>query len=244
MVFGMDVRLLGPIATSCGIGVSIFLWNLNQRRKGLSYRILWRHPLLNLKGVAREQLDIRFKGENVSTAQLLVVTLFNSGHLPINLSDYQPGLSIRLNPGANILDAHIIETMPADLEERLKEPNASLVEKIDQERVMLRPILLNEGDAFTVQMLVLNATGSITFAGHVNGVKRLVEWHENRILAKGLTQFGAFVMALAMLAVQPSDIVQLRIEPILPYLLTFLIGYVLLSAGLNWPSRSRQGNFI
>jgi len=239
----MDIRLLGPIATLCGIGVSIFLWNLNQRRKGISYRILWRHPLLNLKGVAREQLDIRFKGENVSTAQLLVVSIFNSGHLPINVSDYQPGLSIRLNPGATILDAHIIETMPADLEERLKDPNVSLVEKIDQERIMLRPILLNEGDAFTVQLLVLNASGGITLTGHVNGVKRLVEWRENRLLAKGLTQIGAFVMALAMLAVQPNDIVSLRLEPVLPYLLTFLIGYVLLSAGLNWPSKN-QGSFI
>jgi hypothetical protein len=243
MDFQMDIRLLGPMATLCGIGVSIFLWNLNQRRKSISYRILWRHPLLNLKGVAREQLDIRFKGENVSTAQLLIVSVFNSGHLPVNLGDYQPGLSIRLNPGATILDAHIIETMPADLEERLKDPGASLVEKIDQERVMIRPVLLNEGDAFTVQLLVLNATEGITLTGHVNGVKRIVEWRENRILAKSLTQFGAFVMALAMLAVQPSDLLSLRMEPVLPYLLTFLIGYVLLSAGLNWPSKN-QGSIV
>jgi hypothetical protein len=238
----MDIRLLGPIATVTGICVSILLWNLNQRRKGISYHILWRHPLLNLKGVARDQLDIRFKGINVSNAQLLVVTIFNNGHLPIQVSDYQPHLSIRLNPGAKILDAHIIETMPADLEERLGNRSASLVDEIDNERILLKPILLNEGDEFTVQMLVLDATEQISITGHVNGVKRVVEWRDNRIIAKVFTQGGAFVMAFAMLAVEPADPISLHLEPILPCLLAFIIGYVILSAGQNWPAK-KQGSF-
>ena len=238
-----DVRLLGPLMTTIGICISILLWNLNQRRKSLSYTILWRHPLLNFKGVARDQLDIRFRGENVSSSQLVVIRMFNSGHLPINLSDYQTDLSIKLNPGAQILDAHVIETMPADLEERFKDPEKTLVERLDAEKIVIRPILLNAGDSFTIQVLASNLIGNISIAGHVQGISRVDVWRENRVFPTVLTHFGAIVMAVAMLGVRPSDLVSLQFEHVLPWMLGFLLGYVFLSAGISWPRKS-EGSFV
>src|ERR1700722_1930723 len=99
----IDIRLLAPIATCCGIVVSILLWYLNQHRKALSYIILQSHPVLNLKGAARNQLDIRFSGHSISDSYLIVVRIFNRGHLPVNVNDYQTTMSLALNPGADIL---------------------------------------------------------------------------------------------------------------------------------------------
>jgi hypothetical protein len=236
----MDIRLLAPTLTFIGICVSIILWNLNQKRKALSFAILWNRPLLNLKGVAREQMDIFFKGKQVSEADLIVVRVFNSGHLPINTGDYQTALALELEPGATILDATVIETLPANLEERLKikSDESPLIESIEESKIFLRPILLNEGDSFTLQMLVLNAYGKIKVTGHVLGVRNVNAYKSSRLVPITLTQIGVFVMGFAMLTVEPKDIMALAFEHVLPFILLFLLGYVLLSAGIYWPRKN------
>ena len=236
----MDIKLLAPALTFIGICVSIILWNLNQKRKALSFAILWNRPLLNLKGVTREQMDIFFKGKQVSEADLIVVRVFNSGHLPINTGDYQTALALELEPGATILDANVIETLPANLEERLKikSDESPLIEAIEESKILLRPILLNAGDSFTLQMLVLNAYGKVKVTGHVLGVHSVSAYKSSRLVPITLTQIGVLVMAFAMLAVEPKDIIALAFEHVLPFILLFLLGYVLLSAGIYWPRKN------
>ncbi len=259
----MDIRLIAPTMTFIGICVSIFLWRLNQRKKELSYSILWRRPLLNLKGIAREQMDILFKGRKVSDADLLVIRIFNSGHLPINTSDYQTNLAIELEPGASIIDVNVIETVPANLEERIKikteastetkqssnettaastttsapVPNSPLIEAIAPSRIAMHPILLNDGDSMTIQMLVLNAHGRVGVTGHVNGIANVRAWKESRVIPALLTQIGVLIMASATLFVDPDDLVALALDHVLPYMLAFLLGYVCFSAGLYWPRK-------
>jgi hypothetical protein len=238
----MDIKLLAPMTTFIGICVSVFLWHMNQKRKALSYAILWRRPLLNLKGIAREHMDILFRGQKVSESELIVIRIFNSGHLPINTGDYQTNLAIELEPGASIIDVNIIETVPANLEERLKvkSEGSPLIEAVEPARILLRQVLLNDGDSLTVQLLVLNSHGRVTVSGHVQGIRSVKPWKESRLLPTLLTQVGALVMAFAMLGVQPSDIVSLAFTHLLPFFLTFLLGYVCLSAGLYWPRKTQS----
>lgn len=130
----IDTRLLAPIATCLAIVVTVYLWYLNHK-KALSYQILRRSPLLNLKGAACNELDVRFEGHSVMDAYLIVVNIFNSGHVAVNTNDYESSLSITLNPGADILAACIIETMPASLEERIQntpDKQASLIKLIEK----------------------------------------------------------------------------------------------------------------
>jgi hypothetical protein len=238
----IDIRLLAPIATCLAIAVSIVLWFLNQHKKELAYMILERHPVLNLKGAARNQLDIRFDGHSILDSYLIVVRIFNRGHLPINVSDYQTAMFVGLNPGAEILAASVIETIPADLEERIKAktPSAALIEKIVQERIFLTPILLNEGDSITVQLLARNTVGAVDVHGHIQGIKRIICWREKRIWTKVLTYSGAMIMTFAMLGVEPQDIVELSLEHILPWILIFFIGLTLLTAGIYWPKSAES----
>lgn len=241
----MDIRLWAPIATTIAMCVSSFLWYLNWRKKALSYSILQCHPVLNLKGAARDKLDIRFAGHSISDAYLVIIRIFNSGHLPINSGDYQTVLSVLFNPGTSILAASVIETSPADLEERIKQSDSgkSLIERVEGERISLVPVLLNQGDSMTLQVLVQNTTGDLKIHGHMQGINSINLWRENRVIPKTLTHIGALVMAFAMLAVEPSDIVACRFEHVLPWLLIFLLGYVLLNGGLYWPRSVEPAGF-
>lgn len=233
----IDVRLLAPIATCLAIVVSVYLWRLSNR-KVLSYNILRRSPFLNLKGAARDELDVHYGGHSLIDAYLIVIRIFNSGHQPINPNDYQSNLSIQLNPGAEILAASVIDTEPVDLKDRIKNmPNGqkSLILQRETDRILLAPILLNSSDFMTVQILALNAVGEIRVKGHVHGIKAIRIWKEQRLWPKLLIQMGALVMAFAMLGVQPADILQCRFQHVLPWILIFLVGFVFLQAGLYWP---------
>ena len=88
----IDVRLLAPLATACGIMVTVVLFILNQRRKQLSYRILWQDILARAKPDVVARLLARFDGKASTDLGLLVVEVMNSGHLPISPSDFQSRL--------------------------------------------------------------------------------------------------------------------------------------------------------
>src|SRR4030095_8429547 len=170
----MDIPsyVYAPTATLFGVSVSVCLWILNQRRKELSYRVLRGDALVNVKGEAKRRGEVRFDGRPVEDAHLVVVRVANSGHLPINPGDYQGKLAICVNPGSSILMADVIETVPGDLDERLPQQNGqrSLIERVQKDRLILQPVLLNEDDSLSVQMLVKNYAGKVTVSGHVQGV--------------------------------------------------------------------------
>jgi hypothetical protein len=228
-----------PAATLFGVSVSVCLWIMNQRRKELSYQVLRGDELVNVKGEAKRRVEVRFDGKPVEDAHLVVVCITNTGHLPINPGDYQGKLAICVNPGSSILMADVIETVPGDLDERLPEQNGhkSLIEKIHKERLILQPVLLNEENSLSVQMLVKNYAGKVTVSGHVQGVRAIRQVSERSILPGILTQLGAITMAAAMLFCGPDALLHLQVEAMVPYFLLFLIGYVLLCAGTYLPRK-------
>ena len=164
----IDPRLWAPLATSVGILISICLWYLNQHRKALSFIILEQHPVLNLKGAARKQLDINFGGINIADSYLIVIRIFNRGKLSVNPNDYQSAMYVGLHPGSEILTASVIETNPPDLEERTNKAN--VIDKIEGNRLFLKPVLLNEKDSITLQLLARNTSGAVHIHGHIQGV--------------------------------------------------------------------------
>jgi hypothetical protein len=233
----MDIRLLAPTATCVAILVTVYLWRLTHKKQ-LSYSLGRHDPLLNLKGLARNDLDISFGGHSAIDAFLVTVRIFNSGHIPINPADYQTPVSLLFNPGTQLLTVSIIETGPVDLEDRIKERDGkkqSLLQKVEDERILLAPVLLNAGDSITIQILARNVTDKVKVTGHIYGVKKILIWKESRLLQKLFIQLGALIMAFAMLGVQPADLVQFRFDYILPWILTFLVGFVFLQAGIFWP---------
>lgn len=233
-----DVRLLAPIATVCAILVSILLWRLNQKNKSLSYEVLWRAPLLNVRGAARKKLEVFYEGKPVGEAELIILRIWNSGHIPVNAGEFLSPLSVKFNPTAEVIATGVTETMPGDLEERLK--GKPLIAGAENAMVQINPILLNPDDSITLQLVVRKAVGRIAVEGHVQGISKVNAYHYRDLIPRTLTQVGALVMAGGMLLVEPDDIRTFGFEHLLPCLLIFATGYVLLHSGLYWPGRHRE----
>jgi hypothetical protein len=233
-----DVRLLAPIATICAIVVSILLWRLNQRNKSLTFEILSRHPLVNVRGAARRGLEVRYEGRHVEDAELILLRIWNNGHIPVNAGEFLSNLVIKLNPTAEVIAAGITETVPGNLEDRSK--SKQLISCAEGERVEITPVLLNPEDSLTVQLLVRRAVGRLAVEGHVQGIARIEVYKYRNLIPRTLTQIGALVMAGGMLLVDPTDIRSYGFEHLLPCILIFATGYVLLHSGLYWPGKHKD----
>ncbi|MBX9690360.1 MAG: hypothetical protein K2X27_26840 [Candidatus Obscuribacterales bacterium] len=239
MFENFDVRLLAPIATCLAITVTIILWVLNQKRKELSFQIVKRQSLFMLKGEAKKHLRVYFADNLVEDLQIIVVKVMNTGHLPINSGEYQGKLSINTGPGSTVLMGSVIESNPADLDERNPQKGAdnSIIEGLQADRLFLRPLLLNAGDSYCIQLIAKNISGRISLSGHIQGIKSIIERKEKAIMPVVLMQIGALIMAGSMLIVDPRSLMPFQLEDVLPYLLLFLLGYVFLSAGMILPSK-------
>ncbi|HEY9784162.1 MAG TPA: hypothetical protein V6D17_02085 [Candidatus Obscuribacterales bacterium] len=239
-----DVRLLAPLATLLAIVVSSTLWYLNKQKKRISYQVLRREALVNVKGPARRKLKVTYDGQHVEDAYLILMRVFNSGHITVNLSDYHSPLTIQVNPGAKILLADVADTFPADLDDRIRDDNGvprSLVREFNTESVVLRSVLLNPGDEITVQLLARDLKGRISVSGHIQGISRIHEWKPGDIAKPALTYTGAAVMGTALLLSKPM-LPGIATLDLIPGALLFSLGAVIAWAGRSWSeSESRFG---
>jgi hypothetical protein len=242
-MFNFDPKFLGPIATSIGICVSVTLWTLNVRRKELSYEIVSDDVIVGLQDVGNlrainnpdADLEILVHGESVKNVRHLTLKIANSGHIPIRPADFDGSIRVKLGPSAKILSAAISETYPTNLQERGSGDNApiSLISKIEEGKLLLRPVLLNGKDFLVVKILVKDG-GSVEIDSHIEGITDIKYQKESNSLALALTNGGAFVMAICLFYLNPVDFATNNFIGYLPFLVLFFIGYNMLFCGLNF----------
>ncbi len=240
--FFADPRYLAPIVTSSGIAVSLVLWLLNLRTKEMSFEILTNTPLFSLQEEVKDEVQITCHGETVHNCNLAMVKLSNSGNVPIRSQEFAGKFALVCGGQTKILLAEVSATNPPDLAQRLatSTDNLSIVERVDGSEVLLRPILLNAKDSITLKLLVTPSLETISVSAHVEGMATIKKAKENNFAPVLLANFGAFVMAVSLFFLDPSAIYSNKSILYLPYLLFFLVGYVMLLSGVYLPKMNRR----
>ncbi len=236
-----DPRYLAPLATCIGIAVTVYLYLL-QRRKELSYEVLWRQQLVEIKGKTRHRIDLHFDGNPARDASFIVVRLTNTGHVNIMPSDYQVRLSLDCGSASDILMAEIAETEPLGLGD--DSTAGPLIERIEKNKVVLRPMMLNRHDSVTLQLLVLQPGEKITLNGHIQGVKRILQTSGHPVWPLIMIYTGQCVAWVSMFFVNPQMFFPFKFADVIPFLFVFLTGQVLFVCGMHLErqqSSMRQG---
>jgi len=236
----VDVRILGPIATVCASSLASYLWYLNRSRKHASLHIIRAEPIMAIKGGTRKMVRIFFGDKPIDNSHLLHLSLLNDGNTPIALSDYQLPFRIELNPNANILEADVIETWPADLDRRVPKQGdkaGDLVKSVERSAIELAPVLLNPRDEIVLQVLVENYD-NLAVSHHVNGIKKVGLWAESRLIPRAVNAFGAAIVIFSAFFLQP-DMPYLFAWPSIPYVMLIVLGCFLFWLGLKWPTSER-----
>lgn len=229
-----DPRTWAPAATSVAIMVSITLWVLSQRKKALGYQILWSNALVNLTAATRDRLEVRFDGQPVHDARLIMIKIHNHGHLPIKPADYAVPITVSVGTSAKILMAEVIDTHPEDLAlTSSKDGEAdSLLDRVDEHQVVLHPVLLNAKDSLTLQLLVSQMIGKVNVGGRIEGIHQIKETKETNFASMLFTHLGALFMGGALLALNPVHLAHPTLAGLLPNIFAFIFGAILLGSGL------------
>lgn len=222
--------LLAPTATVCGIMVSVYLFLL-QRRKELSYHVLWSQPLIELKGKMRNRIKLEFDGLPAGDSNFLVVRIANTGHVSIHPGDYQVKLALDTGHGSRILMAEVVETVPEGLNDYTSA--GSIIERIEGSALVLRPMLLNRHDSVTIQMLIDDYSGKVSLSGHVQGIKLLGERTERAKAPMLMIHGGQAVSWSSMFLLNPNQFFPLQFVEVIPFVFFFLTGQVMFFGGLH-----------
>lgn len=160
--------ITGNILTLVGfilpLVVSVIFFVFQRTRKELSYAIA-ETPVLQLHDKVKEQLAITFNGKPVSDPHLVLITLRNSGNVPIQPADYVDPLTFHLGEHAEVLSGSILEANPPHMLKRIPL-------KVQEKELVLEPFLFNAKYAVTIQALVSHFEG-VTPTSLIAGVHDL-----------------------------------------------------------------------
>ncbi len=155
----IGATILGLIA----ILVTIYLFWLQQKRKQITYDLVFNDQLLKVYDGVKDNLEILFKGSKVDGLHLVVIRLSNSGNVPILQSDFTAPVIFSLGPTANIVEAQVIETSPPNLQVNLD---------VMSPNIAINPILLNPGDFIDIKVLATKCE-SVNAQCRIVGVKQI-----------------------------------------------------------------------
>jgi uncharacterized protein YjeT (DUF2065 family) len=201
-----------------------------RQRKSLSYQIVSNTPLLSVEEEIKKDLVIRYRGKEVQKVDLVVVRIVNTGNLPIAAKDFDRPITLDLGEGAQILTAEISERKPDELQPSIN---------VEQSKIKLEPILLNQGDAITFKMLVTGSTNKIKFDFRIVGVEKIGQLSEDslRFVIPALAGTILLVVGLIMAfigSIQSESTLQSQ------GIVTLFIGSGLMYVGMLWDKQTRK----
>jgi hypothetical protein len=223
-------QFIGAVLAVLAIIVTLALYFMQRRRKILTYEILSRTPLLSVAEELEGKLQILFEGEPVQKVHLLVLKLANTGNVPVTTADYEKEVKFKFGDKTRILTAEVSEMNPSNLMATVS---------IDNESVVLKPVLLNSGDAVTIKALLSQFNGIVNVDGRVVGVKAIEKKREGFASSIALL-IGLSLTMLSMIFIFGDNLssrsqtlpssTSLSENP--GAAIAFIIGYVLMFIGM------------
>ena len=140
-------QFIGACVAFVTVVVSIALYELQQRRKDLTYTTISITPVLRIAEEVKGKLAIRFGDKSVQDLHRIVVKIKNSGNVPIRHTDYDSPVRFNFGVKAQILAIEVANANPASLQRSAR----AIIDGTD---VVLTPVLLNPKWSITLDLLV------------------------------------------------------------------------------------------
>ncbi len=107
-------------------------------------------------------LEVTYNDSTVPDASVTIIRLVNTGDKAILAEDFSTDLMVRLDDAQEVVSASATKTRPVDLDPELK---------VDGNRVLITPLLINPGDMIELQLLASGFASLITIEGRVANVQ-------------------------------------------------------------------------
>lgn len=159
-------QAIGAFFTIAAIVASFVIYRWQSQRRALTYHVKSVYPLLKTTEELQGRLNVQVDGVAVRNIDVMFLEVQNSGNHPISRSDFDIPFAIVFEPPARIFSAVVDAEEPANLGVSLE---------VEEQRVSLKPILLNPGDKFTLKLLLSSDSKGYDVVGRVIGVREIAE---------------------------------------------------------------------
>lgn len=168
-------------------------------KKELTYQVLSEITVVDLADSVLQNIEVKYKGQSLKSLDFVTFKLTNSGDLPIRPADYDSPLAISLDQTAEVLRATVVEASPRAMQIEIVESKHGL---------QIRPMLLNAGDYFVLQLMTQGHRDKIEFHAHIAEVSIVSETASpSKILRGDLSELLQLPPAILVYAALFSSLV-------------------------------------
>lgn len=166
----LDWSEIGAIAAIIAIPTSFVISRLSRGRKSITCVTNSSANLFSVHASVRSRIEVTLDKKPVKEVSLARIAVRNTGNEPIDITDFRGNLEFHCGEGAEIISAQIIESTSKGLSPKIEKGNG---------KVILLPLLLNQGWGFTIEILRANTTEETQISGLIKGVSEIKHIYED-----------------------------------------------------------------
>lgn len=212
-------QFVGVIIGLASVGVGIWIYLLQRKKKGLAYRILARNELLTANEEIRGRVKVLFDKKPVQDVILLVVQISNNGNLPILPSDFFGELTIAFEETTKILSVEITKCSPTSFKPELV---------LRTKSISILPTLINSKDFLTIKFLLSQYKDEIKIRARIVGAEEVREIKDTGKMSQNIELFTAIFLSVLITIIALCD---LQVEPVVYAMFFLVLGYSLIRFG-------------
>lgn len=159
-------QAIGAVFSIAAIIASFAIYRWQRQKPALTYVVKSAYPLLKTTEELQGRLSVQVDGAAVRNIDVMFIEFQNSGNRPIARNDFDIPLSIAFQPPVRIISAVVDTESPINLGVNLK---------VEEQQVVLIPMLLNPGDKLTLKLLLSSDSLRYQIRGRIVGVKQISE---------------------------------------------------------------------
>ncbi len=169
-----------------GIGIAVFIYLLQRRKKSLSYQVISEAPLLTVREGLEGNIKILYGEKLVPDVHLVVIRILNNGNTPILSSDFEENLQFSFGQKTAILSAEVTDSLPKTFKPAID---------VEADHIVLQRTLLNGGDEATIKLLLAGYNNTIECYSRIVGIKDVKRTSESFNLSGMYKSMGIVLFA-------------------------------------------------
>ena len=157
-------RSLSIIATAASVAaivIPVVLYLLQVPNKSMTCFLISEARILNVDELGLPDITMTYKGESISRLDAATIEIKNSGNTPITRQDFDRDAYIIFGQGARVIRTEVTNQSPDNLRPTIE---------VQDNRILMKPILLNPGDSFSVESLVRGKYEAPTVDMRIRGI--------------------------------------------------------------------------
>lgn len=219
-------QFIGAAISLIAVFVTVYIFTAQRSKKSLAYGVLTATELLSIKEEIKGKVQILFENRPVKNVYHVLLKIVNDGSLPINASQFERPLSFSFSNESTVLSADVAEVHPSTLHPVLI---------IENNRVGLKPTLLNSGDTIQLSLLLSQHDGTINVDARIEGIPEVKEG-----IKTPLKPAVRWVISFIVSSILGMILLFVFVEPSRPFIIMFAVAIIAAIANEFKDSRSEN----